>query len=771
MWNPNSESDLAGYKLYYGFSSRNYDSSVDVGNQTSYTLTGLVSGVTYYIAATAYDFSGNESNYSAEISYNVPDTTLPSTPTNLQATAISVSQIDLSWNASTDNVGVTGYKIYRDGTQITTTANTTFQDTGLSPSTTYTYSVSAYDAAGNESGQSYTTSATTFLLPTNNPPVLSPIGNKSVSEVQTLSFTISATDLDGETLSFTASNLPSGAIFNGSTKTFSWTPTYSQAGTYSNIVFQVSDGKDIDSESITITVVNVNRAPVLDPILNITVNEGVTLTLNPTATDPDGDPLTYTYSGWMTSASYTTNFNDAGTHTVTVTVSDGSLTDSQDVTIMVVNTNRAPVLNQISNITVNEGDTITLNPTATDPDGDPLTYTYSGWMTSASYTTNFTDAGTHTVTVTVSDGSLTDSQDVMITVIDVDIISPSTPTSLQATVVSTSQIDLSWNASTDNVGVTGYRIYRDGVQIANVTSTSYQDTGLGPSTTYIYTVSAYDSAGNESAQSNQATATTSEFDTTPPTVISVSAGGVSTQIVVVFSEPVELSSATNISNYNVNNGITVSSASLGSDLKTVTLTTSPHTEGLSYTLIINNVKDRASIPNVIAPNTTENYTFIAQLIISNLTVASGKPYEVVQSGIHNGELVYIDRTYTYSNVPTLIEGAIYIKTANGDKASTSSSFITFEVNQDVTVYIAHDDRITTKPSWMTSFTDTGDDLVIAARTHSIWKKDFTTSTITLGGNEGGGNSMYTVIIVGQGTGSAPDTTPPTPPQGIVLTVQ
>jgi len=81
--------------------------------------------------------------------------------------------------------------------------------------------------------------------------------------------------------------------------------------------------------------------------------------------------------------------------------------------------------------------------------------------------------------------------------------------------VSSSQIKLSWSASTDPstgsgqaTGVTGYRIYRDGTQIANTVNTTYQDTGLSPSTTYTYTVSAYDAAGNESSQSNQASAIT-----------------------------------------------------------------------------------------------------------------------------------------------------------------------------------------------------------------------------------------------------------------------
>ncbi len=70
-WNPNSESDLAGYKVYYGNSSGSYSFNVDVGNQTSYTISNLVEGKIYFFAATAYDFSGNESGYSNEVSYDV----------------------------------------------------------------------------------------------------------------------------------------------------------------------------------------------------------------------------------------------------------------------------------------------------------------------------------------------------------------------------------------------------------------------------------------------------------------------------------------------------------------------------------------------------------------------------------------------------------------------------------------------------------------------------------------------------------------------------
>jgi len=90
------------------------------------------------------------------------DTVKPSVPTGLTATVASNSQLDLSWTAATDDVGVVGYKIYRNGTLLTTTAKTAHSDTGLASATTYSYTVSAYDAASNESGQSGAVSKATM---------------------------------------------------------------------------------------------------------------------------------------------------------------------------------------------------------------------------------------------------------------------------------------------------------------------------------------------------------------------------------------------------------------------------------------------------------------------------------------------------------------------------------------------------------------------------------------------------------------------------------
>lgn len=86
--------------------------------------------------------------------YNDPDIQAPTIPTNFTATPISGNQVNLSWSASLDNIGVVGYKIFRDANQTASTENTSYSDTGLQPATTYTYTILAYDAAGNESAQS-----------------------------------------------------------------------------------------------------------------------------------------------------------------------------------------------------------------------------------------------------------------------------------------------------------------------------------------------------------------------------------------------------------------------------------------------------------------------------------------------------------------------------------------------------------------------------------------------------------------------------------------
>src|SRR6266702_4762660 len=124
---------------------------------TSFADTGLSVATTYSYTVAARDAAGNTSPNSASVSITIAtpaDTTPPTTPTGLTAAVAGSSGANLSWSASTDNVGVTGYIVRRNGVQVATPATTSFADTGLSAATTYSYTVAARDAAGNTSPDS-----------------------------------------------------------------------------------------------------------------------------------------------------------------------------------------------------------------------------------------------------------------------------------------------------------------------------------------------------------------------------------------------------------------------------------------------------------------------------------------------------------------------------------------------------------------------------------------------------------------------------------------
>jgi hypothetical protein len=277
---------------------------------------------------------------------------------------------------------------------------------------------------------------------TNRPPMLSPIGSKSVNPGALLIFTISGSDPDGDRLTYSASNLPVGATFNASARMFSWTPTSNQVGTYRNVHFQVSDGSLTASGDISITVngaPGANRQPMLNPIGGKSVNPGALLTFTVSATDPDGDPLAYSASNLPAGAtfnasartfSWTPTSSQAGTYpSVHFQVSDGSLTASEDITIMVSAispVDQAPSVNAIGNRSVTVGQLLQFDVSATDPNGDKLSYSASNLPSGAtfdpstrtfSWTPTSGQVGTYSnVRFQASDGSLASWEDVTITV-------------------------------------------------------------------------------------------------------------------------------------------------------------------------------------------------------------------------------------------------------------------------------------------------------------------------------------------------------------------
>lgn len=331
-------------------------------NKTEYIL--FPSGMVHTISAKALDFAGNE-GVSTVASFRVdPDVEMPTaaitSPTNNQE--LSGSNLSLTADVL-DNVWVDRIEFSLDD-QLIGTIHRSFEaekqllewdwmappaggsytldwDSRSVANGTHALSVKAVDYSENVSAPN------TISVNINNPnfpPVLNPIGNKNMTEGNLLYFTVGASDPNpGTILVYSASGLPFGAIFDASTHVFQWTPDNSQEGNYT-LNFNVSDGTLTDSEQITITVTNVNRAPVLDAIGGKSVAEGVALSFTVSAADPDGDVLTYSATGLPTGAafnpttktfSWTPGLNQAGDYSVTFILSDGSLTDSETVAITV----------------------------------------------------------------------------------------------------------------------------------------------------------------------------------------------------------------------------------------------------------------------------------------------------------------------------------------------------------------------------------------------------------------------------------------------------
>jgi len=213
----------------------------------------------------------------------------PSAPQGLSRT-VSGNSITLTWDANPEP-DIVGYRIYRsdDGGATFIPLNpllvvpATYMDVNP-PGRRHIYRITAVDNAqpANESVPSDTVSVTI-----NSAPVLNPIGNKSASEGVLLQFTVSAYDADGDALTYSTGSLPAGAVITS--QTFGWTPAYTQAGAY-QITFTVSDGELSDSETITVTVNNVNRPPLTGAIMPSSGsswrNQAVRFTT--TYSDPDG---------------------------------------------------------------------------------------------------------------------------------------------------------------------------------------------------------------------------------------------------------------------------------------------------------------------------------------------------------------------------------------------------------------------------------------------------------------------------------------------------
>jgi hypothetical protein len=232
----------------------------------------------------------------------------------------------------------------------------------------------------------------------NEPPRLDPIGDQRVDEGGLLELRITASDPEGGALRLEVADLPTGAVFqdNGDgTADFVWMPDHERAGNYP-VLFKASDSASPPasvSETITITVGDVNRPPRLDPVGNRSAAVAARLAFALSATDPDRDPLRFGASGLPEGAvlidlgngsaefDWTPSAANVGNHAVTFSVTDAGTpmqSDDESIVITVGEVNRPPELAPIGGQVAYPGALLVVDLMATDPDGDALRFSIEG---------------------------------------------------------------------------------------------------------------------------------------------------------------------------------------------------------------------------------------------------------------------------------------------------------------------------------------------------------------------------------------------------------
>lgn len=339
-------------------------------------------------------------------------------------------------------------------------------------------------------------------------------------------FVPTASDANGDRLKFSVSNRPAWATFDSTTGRLRGVPAASQTGSYPNVVISVSDGRARASlPAFTITVQAsaatppANGAPTISGTPAASVTAGRTYSFRPSASDPDGDRLTFSVANRPAWASFdassgalvgTPSSADVGTYAgVAIGVSDGTLSASLPAfTIVVQAPNQPPTISGAPPASVIAGQTYTFSPRASDPEGRPLTFSITNKPTWATFSTATgaltgtpTDVavGTYSnVSISVSDGALTAA------------LAPFAITVQPAPLAGTAE--LYWQpptTRTDGSALTtlgGYRIYYGTtrgaypirIDIPDPRTTAAMIERLAPAT-YYFVMTAYDTAGVESA--------------------------------------------------------------------------------------------------------------------------------------------------------------------------------------------------------------------------------------------------------------------------------
>ncbi|MCI0494766.1 Ig-like domain-containing protein [candidate division KSB1 bacterium] len=720
-WSPNSEPDLAGYKVYWGTASRNYTDVVDTKNITNYTVAGLSEGIEYFFAVTAYDTASNESDFSEEVSFTIAvEDILP--PEIQLVTLKNATELDLTFNEeveqnSTEDVsnyqinnGISVIAAILDSDQKTVHLKTSQHSAG-----SYTITVNNIkDLAPNPNTIAPNSKANYQFIPDDTtPPTLSQVQILDATHVD-VTFSEAIEKNSGESIQNFQINNNITIYFAGldqNNRTVHLVTSAHQSGsTYTLVVNNIRDRATQPNTIATNTTKQYSyheedKTPPTIYSVNIRNYNLVDVTFSETVDQTSAqDPKNYAINNGVNVLVAILDINLKTVHLSTST-------HQANITHTLTINNIIDRANPANKIATNSHYDYIYQP----DDNIPPQLIRAEAMSGTSVAVTFSEALDRISAEQESNYLINEGISIIQASLDQD----------QKTVHLTTSAHESGKSYT--------------LAVNNISDLAPNPNKIAPNSkiNYVYIYQ----------------------DKEAPRITSVQIV-FATYLRINFSEVIEKGTAENIANYSISGGVTVLSAILDNNLNLVHLTTSEHQIGAKYTLTVNNIRDRAPIPNTIAPNTTVRYTF--DVGSGSLVVGLNKDnYKLAYLKV--GDKYYIDRNYTITSIPQEMNGYLWIMTANDDRAKTDDNFLSFQISDTARIYVAYDSRALNIPNWLANnFHRIGKSIGVTeyAAQLDLWEMDSMPGVITLGGNLATGaqgvESMYVVLIENNDPGSPDD---------------